>query len=153
MLKKEVTVSEIWVTCMLHNWCAAVYPQYGPRFSLQIVVWSPFFSPFPSSISLPFSPSSSSSILSTPLNSYQKIFSGWEPSDSFLLSILQAGVAFVSNQGPRHAPHLYPRSLSMPIICIHGPKHAHHLYPRSQACPSSVSMVLSTPLFLGLGWE
>lgn len=54
MLLNEVTVSEMWVTCMLHNWCTDVYAQYGPWFSLRITAWSSFISPSPSP--LPFLP-------------------------------------------------------------------------------------------------
>lgn len=55
MLQKEVTVSEIWVPCMLHNWCASLYAQYGPRSLLQITLWAPFFSPYLSPLPLPSS--------------------------------------------------------------------------------------------------
>ena len=101
MLPKEVTVSEMWVTCMLHNWCTDVYAQYGPRFSLQITVWSPFFSPSPSLLSLP-----SSSALPTALKSYSSIFSGWEPLDSSSSALFQADVAFVCLWSQAHSSSL-----------------------------------------------
>lgn len=95
MLGKEVTVSEMWVTCMLHNWCTDVYAQYGPWFSLPITAWSSFFSSSRSTL-LSFLPrtSHSSSIL------FKRLLWVGTPWLLFLCP-LQAGVVFVCVCDPR----------------------------------------------------
>ena len=83
----------MWVTCMLHNWCLGVCPQYGSWFSLPILAGAPCCSPcFPHTplFLLP---------LDFPhlLHPITSIFFGWGLLDLFLfLFTLQAGVAFVS---------------------------------------------------------
>ena len=100
MLQKEVTVSEMWVTCMLHNWCLGVCPQYGSWFSLPILAGAPCCSPcFPPYPSLPSSPG-----LPTPLKSYYK-------------HLLWVGTAW-----PLPLPFY---SSGRCCVCIHGSKCVH----------------------------
>lgn len=76
MLQKEVTVSEVWVARISHNWCACVYAQYGPWSAFPITVWAPFFSPV--SFSFFFLPPMNLH-LPHPLNAIKNLFFGWEP--------------------------------------------------------------------------